>query len=96
MKKQKKDDWVRICLIPLIIGFALVVSNISMKIFNVIGWVLLLFGMLTGLGYLFKLYKIHEKKVWDILRKLKLTKKTKGQLSDAEVQKKMNEGGKDE
>ncbi len=92
MEKQKNDLWISTCLLPLIIGFALVYAKISMKIFNLIGWALLIFGILTGSGYLFKLYKTHKEKVWEILKKLKIVKKDKGQLSDDEVDKKMKEG----
>ncbi len=93
MKKQKDDLWIKICLLPLIIGFALVYANMSIKIFNLIGWALLLFGIITGSGYLLKLYKANKEKVWKILKKLKLVKKDKGQLSDVEVDKKMGEEG---
>ncbi len=73
MKENNKSDlWVRICLIPLLIGFSLVVAKISMFIFKVIGWFLLIFGMLTGLFYLIKLYRANGEKIIKFLEGIKL------------------------
>ena len=91
MKKQKNDLWIKICLLPFIIGFALVVADMSMMIFKMIGWVLLIFGIITGLGYLRKLYKTHEEWIKEFYRKVKIWRKKPEQLSDKEVDKKMEE-----
>ena len=76
MNKQKRDDsWIRICLIPLIIGFSFVVTSVSMKFFKVIGWALLIWGLSFGAFYLFKLYKTHRKKILKFLMKIYLIKR---------------------
>ncbi|GAH80087.1 unnamed protein product [marine sediment metagenome] len=76
MKKQKKDDsWIRICLLPLIVGFSLVISKISMKLFKIIGWVLLIWGIAIGLLYLLRWYKANKKKVLGFLMKINLIKR---------------------
>ena len=65
-KKQKERELIQIqntILLPLIIGFALVVAGITMVIFKAIGWVLLIWGISSGSFYLFKLYKEHKKKI---------------------------------
>ncbi len=69
-KKPDKDHWIRTCLLPLIIGFSLVVANISMIIFKVIGWILLSFGIITGLLYI----KTNKEKILKFLRKIYLIK----------------------
>ncbi len=74
-KKDEVDYWTKICLLPLIIGFALVVAGITNFIFKVIGWVLLIFGLLTGSIYLFKIYKTHKEKILEFLRRLYLIKR---------------------
>lgn len=75
MKKQNKSDlWIRICLVPLLMGGSLVISNISMIIFRVAGWILLIFGLVTGLFYLIKLYRTHRKKILEFLMKVYLIK----------------------
>ena len=75
MTKQKTDDsWIRICLIPLLIGFSLVVTKITMIVFKVIGWVLLIWGLAIGSVYLFRLYKTHREEILKFLRKVYLIK----------------------
>ncbi len=76
MSKQKTDDsWIRICLIPLLIGFSLVVAKITMVIFKVIGWALLVWGLAIGSVYLFRLYKTHRKEILKFLMKIYLIKR---------------------
>ena len=62
-KQQETDTLIKITILPLIIGFALVWADITMTIFNVIGWALLIFGILTGSSYLVKLYNAHKEKI---------------------------------
>ncbi len=71
---KNNDLWVKICLLPLIIGFSLVYANLSMVIFRIIGWILLVIGSITGAFYLFDLYITHREKIWKFLRKLHLVK----------------------
>lgn len=68
------DLWIRICLLPLIIGFALVYTNVGMVIFRIIGWILLVIGSITGAFYLFDLYQTHREKIRKFLRKLHMVK----------------------
>ena len=75
MSKQNENDlWIKICVLPLVIGFSLVIANITMFIFKVIGWFLLILGIITGAFYVFKLYKAHREKILETLRKLRLLK----------------------
>ena len=76
MKPQKNENdlWIKICVLPLVIGFSLVIANITMFIFKVIGWFLLILGIITGAFYIFKLYKAHREKILETLRKLRLLK----------------------
>ena len=76
--KQKQQDFdllIKTIILPLVIGFALVFSGITMTLFKVIGWCLLIFGILTGSLYLFKLSRIHKEKI----------KKTKEELLKLEI-----------
>ncbi len=77
IKRKEADHWIRTSLLPLIIGFSLVVSKISMIVFKVIGWVLFVWGVGTGYLYLFKLYKENKEEVHAVLRKLHLLKEKK-------------------
>lgn len=65
-KKQKQREiniLAKTIILPIIIGFALVYANITIAFFKIIGWILLIFGILSGSLYLFKLYRIHKEKV---------------------------------
>ena len=62
-KQEELDTWLKVIFLPLIIGFALVFSGITMVLFKIIGWALFLFGIFAGLGYLFKLYRTHKEKI---------------------------------
>ncbi len=62
-KQHEIDMLIKTIILPLVIGFALVFSGITMTIFNIIGWCLLIFGILTGSFYLIKLYETHKEKV---------------------------------
>jgi len=73
MKKQN-DAWIKIFLLPFIIGFSLVVSNVSMVIFTIIGWALLIFGTITGTFYASSWYRNNKEKIKKFLRKMKLLK----------------------
>ncbi len=77
IKKPESDHWIRTSLMPILIGGSLVITNISMILFKVIGWVLLIFGLATGSLYLLKLYKAHKEKILKFLRKLYLIKEEK-------------------
>ena len=77
IKKPESDHWIRTSLMPILIGGSLVITNISMIIFKVIGWILLIFGLSTGSLYLFKLYKAHKEKILKFLRELHLIKEEK-------------------
>ncbi|KKN39994.1 hypothetical protein LCGC14_0737650 [marine sediment metagenome] len=69
MNKQNKpsilsDFWLKICLLPLVIGFALIIAGITITIFKVIGWLLFFWGLVWGLIYVYNfLYKPHKEKV---------------------------------
>ena len=68
-RKKKQDEqemWLKIIFIPLVVGISLVAAPISMVLFKVIGWVLMIFGIFAGLAYLFKLYGIHKEKIQKI------------------------------
>ena len=65
-KKQKQreiDILIKTSILPIIIGFALVYSRITIIFLNIIGWALLMIGISFGLLYLFKLYKNHKEKI---------------------------------
>ena len=62
-KQEELDTWLKVIFLPLIIGFALVFSGITMVLFKVIGWILFLFGIFAGLAYLLKLYGTHKEKI---------------------------------
>ena len=79
LKRKEADHWIRTSLLPLIIGFSLIVSKISMIVFQVIGWILFVWGVGTGYLYLFKLYKENKEEVQDVLSKLHLLKAKKKQ-----------------
>lgn len=94
MTKEVNIRWAEIILIPLIVGFALVYANMTMILFKVIGWILFIFGILSGSVYLFKLYKIHQEKIkkykeefFKIFKKKKVKEKPKmaRDMSDREL-----------
>ncbi len=74
IKRKETDHWIRTSLMPMIIGGSLVIANISMIIFKVIGWVLLIWGIGIGALYLYKLYKANKEKIFGVLKKLYLLK----------------------
>lgn len=85
MKKKQNDLWVTIFLIPFVVGFALISSGIKMLIFVIIGWILFIFSIFTGIILLFGFYKKNKEKILKIMEDLHLTKvfkylkkKTKG------------------
>ena len=77
-KQNKMDMWVKICLLPLIIGGSLIIANISLKLFKILGWMLVSIGLVTGAFYLYELYKKHREKILKFLRKIYLIKGKNG------------------
>ena len=65
-KQQEQEMWLKVIFIPLVVGISLVATPISMVLFKVIGWVLMVFGIFAGLAYIFKLYGIHKEKIQKI------------------------------
>ena len=73
--KQKNDTWIKIFLLPFIIGFSLIYANISMRIFKLIGWFLFVFGIITGSYYAYDYYKNNKTKIREFLMKVYLIKR---------------------
>ncbi len=70
-QREEQDHYLRTSLVPLIVGFSLVIAKINMIIFKVIGWILLVWGLGTGGLYL---YKEHKEFILKTLRRLYLIK----------------------
>ncbi len=62
-KHTEKIIWMKVIFLPLVVGFSLVYAKINMPLFRLIGWFLLIFGILSGSLYLFMLYKTHEENI---------------------------------